>query len=137
MDYIPKELTFSSDLNTDWYQDQSGNLHNNTLKQHAIKPGENAKVKLVLTKTISNNQTGTITNFAEIGLSSNVKGLKEFDSIEGNNKQTEDDMGKAELIISIATGSPTMYVGIVIASLAILGVGIYLIEKKVLKGGNI
>ena len=134
MDYIPKDLTFSSDLNPDWYLDQSGNLHNNTIAKTAIKPGETQKVKLVLTKTIKGEAT-TVVNEAEIGLSSNLEEINELNSVAGNKKQAEDDYGKAELIISIATGSPSMYIGIVIASLVILGGGIYLIDKKVLKGG--
>ena len=47
----------------------------------------------------------------------------------------EDDIGSASLIISIKTGGATMYIGIVIVSMIIIGLSIYVINKKVL--GNI
>ena len=133
LDYMPKELEFNSEMNPDWYIDANQILHNKTLEKTAIEPGKTQTVKLVLTKTLSSNSTGTIENTAEIGTATNLEEIKDIDSTPGNKKQGEDDIGSASLIISIKTGGPILYIGIAIISLLILGVGIYLIDKRVLK----
>ena len=134
IDYLPKELEFNSEMNPDWYLDSNGKLHNVTLEKEVIEPGKSKTLNLVLTKTLNNNSTGTITNNAEIAKSSNLQNINDIDSIVANNKQGEDDLGEASLIISIKTGSPAMYIGIVILSLLVLSTGIYLINKKVIRG---
>jgi len=133
VDYFPDDLVFTSDTNEDWYMDGNGVLHNNILEEQAIKPGQTKSVKLVLTKTLKSDSTGIIENIGEIGQSSNLEGLTEYDSTVANKEIGEDDMSNASLIISISTGSPVMYIGIVLGSMAVLGLGIYLINKKVLK----
>lgn len=133
IDYLPDGLVFTSETNKDWYMDGSGILHNKTLAEQVIKAGETKSVTLVLTKALKSDSTGTIENIGEIGASSNKLGLTEYDSVAGNKKAGEDDMSTASLIVSIATGTPLMYIGIVIGSMAILGAGIYIINKKVLK----
>lgn len=135
LDYIPKELEFNSEMNPDWYLDSQGLLHNKALEKIAIEPGKSQTVKLVLTKTLNSNSTGTIENTAEIGTATNLEEIKDIDSTPGNKLGGEDDIGSASLIISIRTGGPTLYIGIVLISLAVLGIGIYLINKKILKGG--
>lgn len=135
LDYIPKELEFNSEMNPDWYLDSQGLLHNKALEKIAIEPGKSQTVKLVLTKTLNSNSTGTIENIAEIGTATNLEEIKDIDSTPGNKLGGEDDIGSASLIISIRTGGPTLYIGIVLISLAVLEIGIYLINKKILKGG--
>ncbi len=136
LDYMPKELEFNSEMNPDWYLDTNKVLHNKTLEKTAIEPGKTQTVKLVLTKTLSSNSTGTIENTAEIGTATNLEEIKDIDSTPANKKQGEDDIGSASLIISIKTGGPVLYIGIVLISLIVLGAGIYVIDKKVLKGGE-
>lgn len=133
IDYLPDGLVFTSETNKDWYMDGNGVLHNKTIAEQVIKPGETKSVTLVLTKALKSNSTGTIENIGEIGASSNKEGITEYDSIAGNKKAGEDDMSTASLIVSIATGSPMMYIGIVIGTMVVLGLGIYIINKKVLK----
>lgn len=133
IDYLPKELEFNSEMNNEWYLGTDNNLHYMALEPQAIEPGKSQKVKLVLTKTLKSNSTGTIDNIAEIGESTNLEGIKEIDSVAGNKQDGEDDIAKASLIVSIKTGSPMMYVGIVIISMIVLGAGIYIIDKKVLR----
>lgn len=133
IDYLPDGLVFTSETNKDWYMDGNGVLHNKTIAEQAIKPGETKSVTLVLTKSLKSDSTGTIENIGEIGVSSNKEGITEYDSIAGNKKAGEDDMSTASLIVSIATGSPMMYIGIVIGTMVVLGLGIYIINKKVLK----
>lgn len=133
LDYLPEGMVFTSETNPDWYMDGSGVLHNESIAEEAIKPGESKSVTLVLTRTLQSDSTGTIDNIAEIGESTNLEGIGEYDSTGGNNQAGEDDISTASLLVSIATGSPIMYIGIAIASMLVLGVGIYLINKKVLK----
>jgi uncharacterized repeat protein (TIGR01451 family) len=135
LDYMPKELEFNSEMNPDWYLDTNQILHNKTLEKTALEPGKTQTVKLVLTKTLSNNSTGTIENIAEIGTATNLEEIKDIDSTPGNKQTGEDDIANASLIISIKTGGPGLYIGIVLISLAVLGTAIYLINKKILKGG--
>lgn len=133
IDYLPKELEFNSEMNKEWYLGTDNYLHYMALEPQAIEPGKTQKVKLVLTKTLKSNSTGTIENIAEIGESTNLEGIKEIDSVAGNKQDGEDDIAKASLIVSIKTGSPMMYIGIVIISMIVLGAGIYIIDKKVLR----
>ena len=136
LDYMPKELEFNSEMNPDWYLDANNILHNKELEGIEIEPGKSKTVKLVLVKTLSSNSTGTIENTAEIGTASNLEEIKDIDSTPGNKKAGEDDIASASLIISIKTGGPMLYIGIVLISLIVLGTGIYLINKKVLKEGG-
>lgn len=133
IDYLPDGFVFTSETNKDWYMDGNKVLHNKSIADQVIKPGETKTVTLVLTKTLKADSTGTIENIGEIGASRNLLGITEHDSIAGNKKAGEDDMSTASLIVSIATGSPIMYIGIVIGTMAVLGLGIYIINKKVLK----
>lgn len=120
-DYLPKGLKFSSEMNTNWYQGTDGNLYTEELKDVTLEPGETKQVKLILTKTMTANNTGTFTNAAEIYEDKNEFGLVDTNSIPANQEQKENDYSTAELIISTATGSPVMYIGIVITSMLILG----------------
>ncbi|MGN1271302.1 MAG: SdrD B-like domain-containing protein [Clostridia bacterium] len=120
-DYLPKGLKFSSEMNTNWYQGTDGNLYTEELKDVTLEPGETKQVKLILTKTMTANNTGTFTNAAEIYEDKNEFGLVDTNSTPANQEQKENDYSKAELLISTATGSPVMYIGIVITSMLILG----------------
>ena len=136
-DYLPKGLKFNSEMNTNWYQGTDGNLYTEELKDIMLEPGESKQVKLVLTKAMTSNSTGTFTNAAEIYEDKNDFGLVDTNSTPANKEQKENDYSTAELIISTATGSPMMYIGIIITSMIILGGGIYLINKKVILEKNI
>lgn len=120
-DYLPKGLKFSSEMNTNWYQGTDGNLYTEELKDVILEPGEAKQVKLILTKTMTANNTGTFTNAAEIYEDKNDFGLVDTNSTPANKEQKENDYSTAELIISTATGSPMMYIGIIITSMLILG----------------
>lgn len=136
-DYLPKGLKFNSEMNTNWYQGTDGNLYTEELKDIMLEPGESKQVKLVLTKAMTSNSTGTFTNAAEIYEDKNDFGLVDTNSTPANQEQKENDYSTAELLISTATGSPMMYIGIIIISMLILGGGIYLINKKVILEKNI
>lgn len=134
LDYMPRELNFNSEMNTNWYADSAGVLHDIALSMDELEPGKQLTEKLVLTTTIDSDKALTIKNIAEIGSAINAEGLEEKDSTPSNKKDGEDDIEQAELIVSIKTGGTWMYIGITLLSLIIITVGIYLVNKKVLKG---
>ena len=104
VDYIPEGLTFSSELNKDWYKGTDGKLRNSTLSQEELKAGESKTLVLTLTKAMTENSTGIVTNAAEITKATNANYVNDKDSTPGNNEQKEDDYSKAQVIISIKTG---------------------------------
>lgn len=119
VDYLPSDLSFSSTLNPEWYQDTDGNLYNSSLANTVINPGEKIEVSLILTKTMTDENTGVVNNTAEIYETSNDQGITDIDSTPGNKATNEDDYGTADVIITVKTGGVVLYVGIVLAVLAI------------------
>ena len=130
-DYVSSDFKFSSELNKDWYQSGS-NLYNNSLANVKIEPGESKEVTLILTKQMTENNTGLVNNTAEIVESYNEQGLKDVDSTEGNRANGEDDIGSADLILSIKTGQVVEIVLVILSTIVILGVVAYVVTKKVL-----
>lgn len=130
IDYIPQELTFSSEINKDWYI-TNGKLHNQSLTNEIIKPGETKELTLTLTKTMSSDTTGTIRNTAEIGTSTNDLGKTDYDSTPGNKQQNEDDISSADVIVSISTGAMTIIITtiVVMLGLVLISVIIYQLRK--------
>ena len=126
VDYLPSELEFSSNLNGDWYA-SGDTVVCTALENEIINPGESKEVKLILTKKMDENGTGTVTNKAEITETYNDQGLLD-------EKSTEDDTNSsANVIIGIKTGGPVTYVVLTLTILAIAACGAYIINKKVLK----
>ena len=131
VDYIPTDLKFSSEINKDWYISTDGNLHNTSLTNDVIDVGETKILTLTLTKTMTENNTGTTVNTAEIAKASNELSIPDKDSTPGNKVQGEDDMSTAEVIISIRTGLAfTIGTIVVIIILAVGGTVIYTIKRK-------
>lgn len=126
VDDIPSGLEFSSELNKDWYKGNDGKLYITSLSGIAIKPGESIKVELVLTKNMTEDNTGVFPNNASLEKISNLENIQEKEELLDNNQSS------AMLIISIKTGSVMLYIGITTICLAIIGIGVYLIKKKIL-----
>lgn len=133
VDYKPNDITFNSEMNKNWYQSTDGYIYTKELANQLINPGETKTVTLTLIKNMNQNNTGTIQNISEIHSDSNDYSLEDIDSTPANNNMNEDDISIAEAIVSIRTGAVVMYVTLVFIIVAILGAGIYLINKKVLK----
>ena len=129
VDYLSTDYKFDSKLNTDWYQ--SGNyIYNTSLANEKIKPGESKEIKLVVTKTMTSNNTGLVNNTAEIAESYNEKGLKDINSTPGNNVKGENDQDSADLILNIKTGEIISYILLVIVTILIVIIIIYFIYRK-------
>lgn len=129
VDYMPSDLKFSSELNKDWYQ-TNGALYNASLANDKIAAGESKTITLTLTKSMTENNTGLTTNAAEIAEDYNELGLKDSNSTPGNKAEGENDMSRAEVIISIRTGG-IVYISIAIAVIAIgIVITLVIIKRK-------
>lgn len=132
VDYIPSGLKFSSELNKDWYQ-SGAYLYNASLANNKLAAGESRTVTLLLTKTMTENNTGRINNTAEIAQDYNDVGAQDINSVPGNKVQGENDIASADIIISIRTGSAITYIALAMMVIVTIGAGAYFINKKVLK----
>ena len=132
VDYIPSGLKFSSELNKDWYQ-SGAYLYNASLANTKLATGESRTVTLLLTKTMTENNTGRINNTAEIAQDYNDVGAQDINSVPGNKVQGENDMASADIIISIRTGSAITYIVLAMLVVVAIGAGAYFINKKVLR----
>ena len=137
VDYLSSDLNFNVQLNKDWVL-ENGQLVNSSLAEEIINPGETKTLDLVLTKTLNEENLGTVTNTAEIMEDSNDNLIEDIDSTPGNKNTNEDDISTVSVIISVGTGRTILYTCLIITIIAILGIGIYLIREKVLmkKGGK-
>ena len=122
VDNKAKDLQFNSSINKDWYQ-SGDTLHTTSLSNTKIEPGETKELTLVLTKTMTESNTGLVNNTAQIASSSGENGAE----------STTNGKGSANVIISVSTGALISYVSITIIILTALGLGAYILNRKFLK----
>ena len=94
-DYLPEALTFDTNVNTEWKQGADNVLYNESLKNVVIKPGESRELKLILSKVMTEDNTGTISNKVELSNVSTERTLKE---------NLYNNIATQETIITISTG---------------------------------
>lgn len=132
VDYLPDKVNFSTELNPDWYLSDNGNIYNSTLSDEIINPGESKELTLIISINITEDILDILENNAEIYESYNEMGLQDVDSTENNKNTEEDDMGKAEVIVGLVTGTIIKYTVITLVVVTILGLGIFGIKKFIL-----
>lgn len=125
VDYIPSSLTFNSNLNKKWYKNGK-NIYTKSLANTKIEPGESKTLKLIMTKKMTESNTGLINNKAEIISSYNVMGE------EGTNN-SENNTGSADVIISVSTGTAISYLIITFMISLVIATIIYLTIMKNIK----
>ncbi len=129
-DYMPSELKFSSELNSDWYQ-SGGTLYNTSLANQVLSPGQTATLTLTLTKSMTGEDTGRFNNRAEIAEAYNELGLNDGNSTPGNQASGENDMGSADVLLSIKTGGAVyITIGVIIVVIALAIAAVIIIKKK-------
>ncbi len=133
VDYLPEGLSFSSETNPDWYKGDDGNLYSVALMDKLLESGQTEELKIVLTKNMNNNNTGTITNVVEIYEASNDENVEDINSIPGDKIEGQNDMSKVEVIIAVGTGKIALYITLTVLVLAILGFGINKVRKITLR----
>jgi len=121
IDYIPEDLKFSSEINKNWYLSTDKQLHNISLANEIINPGESKVISLTLTKTMTENNTGISVNKAEIAKTSNNL------AIENINKG---DNNEAKILVSIKTGNLKIAISTITISLIILIIVAFQLKRK-------
>ena len=117
VDYIPQGMTFNSTINEAWYTGTDGNLYTSALADIELKPGETKEIKLVLTKQMTEENTGLVNNLAEIAEDYNIYGVSDTNSTPFNKAQGENDLGSADAILTVKTGEVFIYISVIITSI--------------------
>ena len=131
VDYKPNDLEFNSKENPEWKK-SGKNLYTSSLDDTIINPGESKEVTLILTKKMTDSNTGLTNNMAEIAEEYNLQGISDIDSKPNNKKGSEDDLGQANAIISVSTGRAISYVIITFLITIGMGVLVYINFKKMI-----
>ncbi len=132
-DYIPEGLKFLPEDNKDWVAISEKEVVTNALAKTLIEPGKDATVSIVLTWINGENNLGIKTNVAEISEDYNTKGdTPDIDSTPNNNKDAEDDIDDAPVMLAISTGAAKTYIGLSLTVTVISAAGVALIKKYVL-----
>lgn len=141
VDYIPEGMTFNSSLeaNKDWYTGTDGNLYSTSFADIELTPGESRTIKLVLTKQVTEENTGIVNNLAEICEDYNIYGISDINSTPGNKAQGENDLGSADVAVLIKTGEQLIYVSVIITTVLLGSIVIFIAYNKIVlrkkKGG--
>lgn len=117
-DKLPDGLTFNSNLNPTWYKD-GDKIFNASLANTLIKPGETKELTLILTRTMTESNTGLVHNTAKIAESLNLEKIE--DKINDN--------ASADVIISVSTGALVNYIVILLNIIILLGLGCYIFVR--------
>lgn len=117
IDELPSDLTFEKSLNQSWYE-ENGKIYNSTINE--LEVGQSKELILTLTKKLTNENLG-ITNNIALFKASNENSSKDIN--EENNKSN------AQLIIGTSTGRIVLNITGMLALLAIIVVGIFIIKK--------
>ncbi len=130
VDYKEKSLSFDPTMNKGWYEGSDGNIYSEALSKKQLAPGETAELKLVLTKQMTEENTGMINNIAEISKAYNAEGIADRDSTPNNKIQSEDDYGVADVIVSVKTGETLIYMsGVIIAAILAI-ITVYVLHRN-------
>ena len=131
-DYIPEGLKFVAEDNPGW-TDEGNNVISTTLTESILlQPGEYTEVEVVLTWINSEDNMGVMTNIAEISKDENEYGIPDKDSTPDNQRQGEDDIDDAPVMLSISTGKAVTYFMLGVVVLITIAGGIILIKKFVI-----
>ena len=98
-----------------------------------MQPGESILVTILLTWINREDNMGLKVNVAEISKDYNEYGSPDIDSTPNNKVPGEDDIDDAPVMLTVTTGEKVMYLGIYIAVLAVIAVGIYGVKKYIIK----
>ena len=131
VDYLPTGFEIASESSQVWTK-EGDTITSTALTNEVIRPGESKTINLTVTREAQGEATGTYSNTAEIAQIYNDQGIDDINSVPGNRVSTEDDISTAELIVSIGTGRAVWYITLITSVILIIGIGIYMIKKKVL-----
>lgn len=121
VDQIPAGYTFDKSRNSGWIEEKNGKIVNTSLSEEVIPAGEKKEITIVLTKILTGDSTGTVTNNAYLEETKSINNLKD--------NYPQDNSDKAELLISIETGILT-YTALTMVGIAVLVVIVIIIQRK-------
>ena len=133
VDYMPEDMKFNSSLgeNSKWYTGTDGNLYTTALADYELVKGESRTIKLVLTKDMTENNTGIVNNLAEIYEDYNIYGITDRNSTVANKAQGENDLGSADMVILIKTGETLIYISVIITTILIATIAVLMVRKRI------
>ncbi len=121
IDIIPEGMKFEESRNEGWILGSDGILYNNSLRDVNIAPGEKKELKLVLTKDMTEENTGAVSNKTQILATETSSELLEV---------TDNNVATQEMLILIKTGGSIQYILIVFLATVFI-VGIYYNKSKI------
>ncbi len=127
-DKLPKGFVISEESNKSWPRNSKGEFVNKSKSNLRIEPGESTTLTISAIKQMTSDTVGTYINEATIKSASSIAGLQDANS--------QNDISKAEVIISISTGI-YVYIAIIVTILTVLvSIFVYLVKKGKLKIGK-
>lgn len=143
-DYIPEGLEFhvedGNNKQYGWVKSGDDKIVTRALETVLLNPGESKELEITFRWINSEKNLGQKINIAEISEDANDYNTDDIDSIPNNKEnpykeEQEDDDDFALVILSIKTGATQFmsYFTLITITLAIVGGGIILIKKYVLK----
>ena len=131
-DYIPEGLRFIAEDNPGWTDEGNNVISTRLLENTLLNPGEYAEVEVVLTWINDENNMGLKVNTAEISEDYNDYGVPDIDSTPDNQKEGEDDIDDAPVMLSVGTGTARTYFTLGLVVLVTIAGGVFLIKKYIL-----
>ena len=131
-DYVPQGLKFVAEDNPGWTDEGNNVISTRLLENTLLKPGEYADVEVMLTWINDENNMGVMNNVAEISEDYNEYDVPDKDSTPDNQKQGEDDIDDASVMLSVSTGQARIYFTLGFVILITIAGGVVLIKKYVL-----
>ena len=131
-DYVPEGLKFVAEDNPGWTDEGNNVISTRLLENTLLQPGEYADVEVVLTWINDENNMGLKVNTAEISEDYNDYDVPDIDSTPDNQKEGEDDIDNAPVMLSVGTGSAKVYFTLGFVILVTIAGGVFLIKKYIL-----
>ena len=131
-DYIPEGLRFEAEDNPEWTDEGNNVISTRQLENVLLQPGERRTVEVILTWINGADNLALKTNTAEISEDKNEYDVPDRDSTPDNQKDGEDDIDIAKVILTVSTGAAKTYFTLTLGLLAVVAVGVFLIKKFVL-----
>lgn len=133
-DYVPEGLVFVAEDNEFWTDEGNNVISTKQLTGTTLQPGETAQVEVVLRWINGADNLGPKTNVAEISEDYNEENVPDRDSTPDNQKEGEDDIDDATVLLSVNQGGgiQSIYINLAVTFLVIILIGGILIKKFVL-----
>ena len=131
-DYVPEGLKFDPNDNPEWTDEGNNVISTRQLEGTLLQPEESTTVEVILTWINGEDNLALKTNVAEISEDDNEYDVPDRDSTPDNQKEGEDDIDEAKVILSIITGGATIIITLILGILVVVLIGVMLIKRFVI-----